>query len=287
MRTFYVGRRNPVTCAGIPSRGLVLADIVRGRCRRRLPHSSTFLRPLAPPALPGFNATMDALTSDPGLSRRGPSMVRSVDARRNIQAQAHSGTAHLLQPYLSVGADSQQDRISLFNVCKLPAVLSPTTHDRPRSLVCFYFRGLPRDLAGTTKATPVPVGRIVTWASPLASRLATIIGRIEFVVILRTSRSPPVAPHPALRRRSYLRLQCPDRTLAGTCTLPIAHTHRRTSPAFQRVSTPGSTTCRFCGVALATLDSNNASRHNSSVADATPGLRRIAIPALKRVETPG
>ena len=93
-------------------------------------HASIFLRPFAPPALPGFNATMDALTSD------------SIPCR---------------------------NRISLFNMCKLPTVPSPTTLDRPRRLVCFCFRGLPRDLAESTKATPVPVGRIVTWASPLAS----------------------------------------------------------------------------------------------------------------------
>ena len=34
----------------------------------------------------------------------------------------------------------------------------------------------------------------------------TLTGRIEFV-ILRMDRSPPVAPHPASRRRSYVRLQ--------------------------------------------------------------------------------
>jgi hypothetical protein len=61
----------------------------------------------------------------------------------------------------------------------------------------------------------------------IRGRLATIKGRIEFV-ILRTSRSPPVALHPAFRRRSYHRLQSPDRTLTGTSTLPIALTHRRT-----------------------------------------------------------
>jgi hypothetical protein len=52
--------------------------------------------------------------------------------------------------------------------------------------------------------------RLRVWASPFASRLASHTGRIEFV-ILRMSRSPPVAPHPALRRRSYLRLQAGER----------------------------------------------------------------------------
>ena len=38
----------------------------------------------------------------------------------------------------------------------------------------------------------------------------TLTGRIEFV-ILRMDRSPPVAPHPALRRRSYSWLQAGER----------------------------------------------------------------------------
>lgn len=48
-------------------------------------------------------------------------------------------------------------------------------------------------------------GTEASWASPFTSRLATTSGRIEFV-ILPTSGLSPVAPHPALRRRSYLRL---------------------------------------------------------------------------------
>ena len=44
------------------------------------------------------------------------------------------------------------------------------------------------------------------WASPWYRRLAADLRRIEFV-ILRTNSSPPVAPHLASRRRSYLRLR--------------------------------------------------------------------------------
>ena len=43
-------------------------------------------------------------------------------------------------------------------------------------------------------------------ASPSLSRLARSPGRIEFV-ILRTSGSPPVAPHPASQQRSYVRFR--------------------------------------------------------------------------------
>jgi len=75
-----------------------------------------------------------------------------------------------------------------------------------------------------------PLGRVprgVTWASSLSSRLATTTGRIEFV-ILRTGRSPPVALHPAFRRRSYVRLQSSNLTPTGTSTLLIRSTCKRT-----------------------------------------------------------
>ena len=49
-----------------------------------------------------------------------------------------------------------------------------------------------------------PAGRV--WASPLDRRLARRYGRIEFLIV-RMTHSPPVAPHPASRRRSYVRLQ--------------------------------------------------------------------------------
>ena len=55
------------------------------------------------------------------------------------------------------------------------------------------------------------------------SRLAVAIGRIEFV-ILRTGYSPPVAPHPALRRRSYVRLQAGERMPEGDFH-PSDHAH--------------------------------------------------------------
>jgi hypothetical protein len=53
-------------------------------------------------------------------------------------------------------------------------------------------------------------------------------GRIEFV-ILRTGRSPPVAPHPASRRRSYVRLQARRAIdLKRTRTFPTSCPHGRT-----------------------------------------------------------
>ena len=70
-------------------------------------------------------------------------------------------------------------------------------------------------------------------ASPLTSRLATATGRIEFVN-LRTGRSPPVALHPASRRRSYLRLRETRHSSTRTHTSPIRQHHRRTSPLAPR-----------------------------------------------------
>ena len=76
-----------------------------------------------------------------------------------------------------------------------------------------------------------------SWASPFPSRLATATGRIEFAVVdtrqplLRTGRSPPVALHPASRRRSYLQLRGAKHSSARTCTSRIQRHYRRTRTA--------------------------------------------------------
>jgi hypothetical protein len=65
--------------------------------------------------------------------------------------------------------------------------------------------GLPPSLS---HPTPQRVG-LLTPVSPgfaIESQARQLSGRIAFV-ILRTDRSPPAAPHPALRRRSCSRLQ--------------------------------------------------------------------------------
>jgi hypothetical protein len=65
-------------------------------------------------------------------------------------------------------------------------------------------------------------------ASPFASRLARSPSRIEFV-FLRTSGSPPVAPHPASLRRSYVRFRgrracAPEGTSTPLTTRPPGRT---------------------------------------------------------------
>src|SRR3990167_5920494 len=64
------------------------------------------------------------------------------------------------------------------------------------------FSTLPLSLIGFL----LPFFSSKVWASPFPSRLTVTIGRIEFVV-LRTSFSPPVAPHHTSLCRSYVRLQ--------------------------------------------------------------------------------
>ena len=71
----------------------------------------------------------------------------------------------------------------------LPSIPPPATLRAPVSLY--------------TPQTSVPD---VFRTSPWKSRLVATHRRIGFV-ILRTASSPPVAPHPASQRRSYLQLQ--------------------------------------------------------------------------------
>ena len=80
-------------------------------------------------------------------------------------------------------------------------------------------------------ATGVPVSR--ERASPVPSRLAAT-PRPNRVRRLRTGRSPPVASHPALRRRSYSRLQGRRAYALGrTSTSLTSYACRRTSRSCQ------------------------------------------------------
>jgi hypothetical protein len=148
--------------------------------RDRTP-ASTFLHPFAPPALPGFDATMDALTP----SRRVLRILMRDNERPSVSA-----------------------RVSLLNVFDLPAIPSSTT------VLPFPHRGFSTLLQPDEPSRLSPGQtyfsrrdcRRALGGSPLTSRLPDRLGRIRFV-ILRTGRSPPVALHPASRRRSYGKLQ--------------------------------------------------------------------------------
>src|SRR5262249_42615363 len=92
---------------------------------RSFPHTSTFLHPLAPPALPGFDATMGALT--PGGTREpGFAPVGSLlSARRRPQAR----TASLASPTATKipGSRTEPARYPFLTTTDLCPIPSPTT----------------------------------------------------------------------------------------------------------------------------------------------------------------
>jgi len=143
--------------------------------RRLEPHVSTFLHPFAPPALPGFCATMGALT--PG---RPALWILIRDSEHRLWRRP--------------GLPAFCHRIfRSFRLQPPPAV--PT---RFWVLRCRAYR--------TTSLWPPFWGhaslglRLWQAGSPRRSAESSSLA-------LRTNRSPPVALHPASRRRSYLRLQ--------------------------------------------------------------------------------
>jgi len=109
-------------------------------------------------------------------------------------------------------------QVSLLHVVGLPTVPSPTTLRVPSELL----HATPQ-----FDGSPTPCQRQAV-ASLMASRLATLSGRIEFV-ILRTGRSPPAALHLASRRRSSSRFQAGARMPGGDLHPSDHHACRRTS----------------------------------------------------------
>src|SRR3989337_192881 len=92
------------------------------------------------------------------------------------------------------------------------------------------FSTLPLSLIGFL----LPFFSSKVWASPFPSRLTVTIGRIEFVV-LRTSFSPPVAPHHTSQCRSYVRLQVWKAFYLKGIFTPLAlRTFRRTRAGIAR-----------------------------------------------------
>jgi len=86
------------------------------------------------------------------------------------------------------------------------------------------FRPQPRDPPDGRFESQSPQRHRLFQASPHMSRLATRSRRNRFV-ILRTAGSPPVALHPASRRRSYLQFPGLRRSRARTCTAQTKRPH--------------------------------------------------------------
>ena len=135
--------------------------------------SSTFLRPFAPPALPGFIATMDALT--PGQ-------------RFFVPVGSSGSPARQLRPV----------RPGLSALCAWPSDPSVSKHlTAPRIALARYPSASAASLVGSGL-------RLWLAGSPVSPAESSSLA-------LRTSRSLPVASHPSSRRRSYVRLQAGER----------------------------------------------------------------------------
>ena len=130
---------------------------------------SIFLRPLARPALPGFTATMGALTPEQAALRRPLPLAK----------RRRSTHEHRLE--ICSGLPALRDR--------------PSEHSIPNHLT-----------APAVALTHNPSARQAFWASPRMRRLAGRPCRNGFV-LLRTAHSLPVAFHPSSRRRSYFQVQ--------------------------------------------------------------------------------
>ena len=145
--------------------GLARRHSLRWVLARWASGSSTFLRPLAPGPLRPFGATMDALTP-----------ARSVAA--------------VLGLFPAATRSAPREQVSLIHALRLPAIPSPTicgSSASPRYVTYRRVEPSGHPLAGISGL------RLSLAGSPLHT------DRIEFV-ILRTSRSPPVASHHASRR---------------------------------------------------------------------------------------
>ena len=139
-------------------------------------HVSTFLHPFAPPALPGFIATMSALTPAWEARPRGP----FCSSRRAVPWNPFSSLcpAGLLAS----------------RVLSLQSLPSPTTPLPPMIALT------PNPSASWASCSHRPGLRLSTAGSPVSVAESSLLP-------LRTTPSPPVAPHPASRRRSYGWLQ--------------------------------------------------------------------------------
>ena len=156
-----------------------------------------------------FVPVLHASTFLPPFPRRGfaPRAFRGFRRCGTMRALTPAGLAHTRQ-------------VSPLTPLCLPDIPPPTTCARP-------------DVAfPVTSARPVGASR-GSRLRHCTRRLAATPRRIGFV-ILQAVRSPPVAPHPASRRRSYLRLHVavtPHGTDFHLADKASSRTHDRRLPA--------------------------------------------------------
>ena len=168
---------------------------------RPVPFASTFLHPLAPPALPGFHATMDALTPA-GTGGTGVASALSCLLTAPTRTAGPVGWVWPdpvpLAPRRPVpcpaGLPCSRQRIVRPFRLQPPAALPGTV-----GLACFP-PGLPRPFGCRRRDIPA-WDKSVLWASPFPRRLARTAGRIEFACATRTFTwgcSPPPLPRTQL-----------------------------------------------------------------------------------------
>ena len=190
--------------------------------------SSTFLHPFAPRTLLRFHATMDALTSA-GHGATATAGGQCLPLSQPLRAAWQMG----IRPGGGADVPLPKAPADLPVSCVTPSVHSVSNHPLPSRCAVWRFQIIGLTGGRVTRTRRTLAGR-ASWVSPLPSRLTTATGRIEFAVadscqpLLRTGRSPPVAPHPASRRRSYHRLRGARPTSARTCTSRVQDTCKRT-----------------------------------------------------------
>ena len=169
-RRRFEPRHRRVGLSGALSPHTRYGQSVRGFFRRLELHVSTSLHPFAPPELPGFDATMGALTPARRFFVSLSGTMNAAWTRAGLSASwawpsDHSASNHPTGPVIAFAHYPSASR-------------APGS---PRSGLRLWLAGSPHSKAESSS------------------------------LALRTGRSPPVAPHPASRRRSYVRLQ------AGEC----------------------------------------------------------------------
>jgi hypothetical protein len=152
----------------------------RGFFRRLELHVSTFLHPFAPPALPGFDATMGALTPT-----------------RRFFASTLRLAPWIRSPSRTVNA--AWSRAGLSASCAWPSDHSVSNH--PTCPVIAFTRYPSASRASGLLRSGL---RLTLAGSPHSKAESSSLA-------LRAGRSLPVAPHPASRRRSYVLLQAGER----------------------------------------------------------------------------